>query len=58
MNKKGQDEENSEDDLAEDIVKDSSETEDMDEDAHEGFLLSDESDINNHDSDIEEESRI
>ena len=58
MNKKGQDEENSEDDLTEDIVKDSSETEDMDEDAHEGFLLSDESDINNHDSDIEEESLI
>ena len=46
------DEENPEDAFVQEIAEDISEEEDMDEDAHKGFLLSDKSDRNDHDSNI------
>ena len=49
----GYDKENSEDKLVEEIVEQIDEEEVMDQDAHEGFLISDESDSNNRDSDTE-----
>ena len=42
----GYDKEIHEDEIVEEIVEDISEEEDMDEDAHEGFLISDEYDMN------------
>ena len=54
----GYDEEKYEDDLVEEILEEIAEEEDMDEDVHEGFLISDESDSNNPDSDTEVESLI
>ena len=49
--KGNEDEENSEDKLVEEIVKDVVEEEDMDEDSHVGFLNSDKSDSNDPDID-------
>ena len=54
----GSDEEKSEDDLVEEILEEIAEEENMDEDVHEGLLISDESDSNNPDSDTEVESLI
>ena len=47
----GYDEENLEYDILEEVMEEIAEEEYMDEDAHKGFLISDESDINDPGSD-------
>ena len=55
---KGSDKENAEDKLAEEIVKDISEEEDMEDYAYEVFLISDKSDRNDPDRDTKAELLI
>ena len=52
---KGSDTENSEDKLKEEIFEEISEEEDTEKDAHKGFLISYESDSNDHNSSTESE---
>ena len=54
----GSDEENPEENLVEEFLEEIAQEEYMDADAHKGFLLSDESNSNDPDSDAEVESLI